>query len=43
MQNFRALEALPPDPQFSPPIANFRLRACLSLYFFERYAVSLDP
>ena len=27
MQNFRALGAPPPDPQDSPPIANFWLRA----------------
>ena len=31
MQNFQALGALPPDPQNSPPIANFWLRACLAL------------
>ena len=26
-QNFRTLEAPPPNPQISPPIANFWLRA----------------
>ena len=34
MQNFRALKALHPDPQNSPSIANFWLRACL----FQRIA-----
>ena len=36
MQNLRALGASPPDPQNSPPFANFWLRACVEGYIIVK-------